>query len=433
MISIPPNPHDLGIFESRLSGSIWSTLQRAPNGNPRRGLCSSPEDIAGGVGVGVCRVPAMSAVENRLALAVRLIDAAAGMARQRRVRGVDFSQFASALCHFVRQQVFKLAPAVSENDPVQARFLAHIPARLGDRPSGARRHVCDFQRLDHDDAVAVGYFGRPFMVPVSAQASGFRSSLRYQFAGCHPAVRSPLASGQGALVLAGAAIKQFQPFARHIHESAVRQGDSTDDASIDANGRAEVCGGVVLYGAAEGDMPPERIASDRHVFDGAGDAAREPKPDVSDLREPDNCPFFVELAPRAFRSGEPEAVALPFLVWGRRVGSAGKEVLVRSLKVAQHFLLADHRYSRNPFEFGSQSGEFAVLRLECQVPAGIGSVLAPPVPALLQPEIIDEAADPRVLPEQPFLFRRRVEPKSVASGNHGLRSSSRTLTIGGPA
>lgn len=66
-----------GISEMSLSTSLWFALHRRPNGSPRRGLCSSHEDIAGGIRISVCRMPAVSTVEARLALAVSFVNRAA--------------------------------------------------------------------------------------------------------------------------------------------------------------------------------------------------------------------------------------------------------------------------------------------------------------------------------------------------------------------
>ena len=55
-------------------------------------------------------------------------------------------------------------------------------------------------------------------------------------------------------------------------------------------------------------------------------------------------------------------------------------------------------------------------------------VVPPPIPALFQREVVDEAADARELAEQSFLFSGRAKLEAIAAGEHpetlqvGLRS-----------
>ncbi|ULJ75445.1 hypothetical protein L2W42_35165 (plasmid) [Rhizobium gallicum] len=102
----------------------------------------------------------------------------------------------------------------------------------------------------------------------------------------------------------------------------------------------------------------------------------------------------------------------------RDILRARQEVGIRLIQIAQGLLLGRHMHGGNPVERGPQCGQFPRLGDGVQAVPGLPPVMPPPVPALLQRQIIDQPHNPRELPQQDFLFGGRSELVAESAVDH---------------
>jgi hypothetical protein len=98
------------------------------------------EDVDRGVDVRVCLMPAVAAVEVRLALAASGIDAAAPMARLGGVLGVDGDEDAAG-CGLVFDPPSEERPRLAADRSVQPALLRDVDAPDGRRVTAAERSI----------------------------------------------------------------------------------------------------------------------------------------------------------------------------------------------------------------------------------------------------------------------------------------------------
>ena len=409
-----------GDFGDQLCRSLQFALHRPPNGKSRRRLCSSPKDVAGGIYIGICLMPAMPTVESRLVLATCFVDSATLVAGLTGVGRIYFAQLPATFGELVGKEGFELMPSVVQNGAVQPRLLPNVPARRVNRSCRTRGHVLGLQRLQHHHAMRRSNLGGALMVPVQPGAGHFGFRACQSLAGGIAAVRSTLTPGKRLGLLARAPIQDIQPFFGYIQEPAVRQRDSVRHASVYTNRRTEVLRRLVLDLDAEDDVPAQGIAGEGDVLDRAGNVTGQPELHFSDLRQLHGSPLGVELAPLAVATAEAEAVVDATFARRGIVGPARKEVAERLIQIPKRLLLRNNGHCGNPVELSPQRSQFTSLRRVTDGTPGICFELAPPVTTLLQSEVIDEAADTSVLAEQGLLFVSGIKPVSVASVQHAL-------------
>lgn len=398
-------------------------LHRTPSGHPRRRLCSSLEDIAGRVRIGVGRVPAVRALENRLALATPLVDGSAHSAGLRRVRRLDPAQFAIAPGQFVGKLSRNPPPARVEDRSVQSGLLTHVVPWSGGCASGAGRHASDVEILDDDHAKRPDEAGGAFMAPVPTESCGVRLGSRQRAAGSTPTVGTMSFSRQRARLFASTPVQQIQALSsrnwRVDHFPGGKRSD-VNNTSINADGREEVLLRCVFDFAAEDNMPSESIMLHCDVSDSPDDAARQSELDLADFRNVYNTPFGVEFAPTRTDEWEPKGVVPTSLARCRVSGAASMKIFEGPLQITQCILLTVNGRCGNPIELPAKRSELPILRCGVDAVAGVFLKLPPPIASLFKGAVVNSPAHPSKLPELLFLFGGGVKPKPVAKCQHRL-------------
>src|SRR5215207_3779748 len=195
----------------------------------------------------------------------------------------------------------------------------------------------------------------------------------------------------------------------HRHHLARGQGERRCHAPVDAKSGAEVLQRLALNLAGKRYVPSVRPARDGRVLDRALDRAGIAELHPADLRQADGAPLPVQAAGLNFATGEAEGVADALFARGWVAGASCAEVPEGAVQVAKGLLLAGNVDGPDPVELGPKIGQLSGLGDVVEPLSGLPLVVPPPIPALFQREVVDEAADARELAEQSFLFSGRAE------------------------
>jgi putative transposase len=377
--------------------------------------------------VGMVGVTTGDATKSRLAFARACVNDTTCSTRLGTIGRVHFDHLTAALLHLVGEDQVERAPTLIQNGTVEPGLLPDHAPRIVHGARGRGGHVLDAEVFQHGNAEPLGNVERGAVVEVAADAPRTPLKPGDTAALSGIATRTPPATRQDAL---RAALRRLDPIqARgHGHHLAGRKGKGRRYAPVDTHGRPEVLQRLALNRAGEGDVPSVRPARDGRVLDRALDRAGIAELHPADLRQADGAPLPVQAAGLNFATGEAEGVADALFARGRVAGASCEEVPEGAVQVAKGLLLAGHVDGPDPVELGPKIGQLSGLGDVVEPLSGLPLVVPPPIPALFQREVVDEAADARELAEQSFLFSGRAELEAIAAGEHpetlqvGLRS-----------
>jgi hypothetical protein len=223
------------------------------HGVPRR-------DIPGRVHVCVAGEIAGHAGEESLALAALHCDMPARRAALARVRGIDFLHPARGL---VLQTAHQQAPARAHDLPIEAGFLAYIPARLLYGPLGGTRHMRDAKVFDSDHVKPARQVRGSLLSPILTDVLLMSSQLRDGQPQPYTAIRTSPGPGELALK-AGQPALPLRAEPGNTKHLARRQRRAHGNATVDADHLTRIRRGYGVGYRCEGDVPAVR-AVPRHA------------------------------------------------------------------------------------------------------------------------------------------------------------------------
>jgi len=382
------------------------------------------QDVDRSIVVGVGAKAAMATVERSLAFAAFSVYGSTCRTGLRGVGGINGYERPAALFELVSKDSGKTEPALIENTAIQPSFLADHAARLFNRTLGRGGHVVDPQVFDHHGAKSPRDGERGLVVPIAADASATSRALGRPSQRLGVTDGTALASRRRSLCASAALFNSFER-GRDRKALAGRQRQRVGDAAIYANWRANIDRRDVFNLAGEADVPAKRIHRDGHVFDRTAHCPGITELDPANLGQADSRPFAVEPFGLYLATLKAEGVVDAALTRCRIAGATVEEVAERPVEIAQRLLLASLRNGGNPAVFGAKGGQFARLRDIVELRPGFTLEVPPPVPALFERQIVDQAAHASELPEQAFLFGARSQLVAEAAKHHVA-----TLAIG---
>lgn len=375
--------------------------------------------------VGMGAEAAMATEKDRLAFAVLPVHGSAFRAGLRGVGGIDSHESPAPRFELVGKDGLEAEPALIENAAIEPGLLPHHAARFFHRASRRGGHVLDAQVFEDHGSEAPAQIERRLVLPVAADASAFGREPRCATDRGKSPLRAFLSARHNALCATTAPLDGFQ---RGGDGQMLAGGERQriGDAAIDADARADIGRSGMLDFAGEAYVPAKHIERDGDVPDRASQGARVAELYPADLRQAHGGPFGVEALRLNLAPLKAEGVVDALATGRRKTRAAGEEIGERSVEIAQRLLLTSLGNGGNPIKLGAQSGQFTALRDVIELSAGLTLVMSPPVPALFEREIVDEAANARELPEQRSLSRRWIELVSEPAKDHpaalGLRS-----------
>lgn len=293
-----------------------------------------------------------------------------------------------------------------QHGAVQPSFLPDVPPWLFNGSGRAGRHVADFQVLDDDEAVVLGYLRRCLVGGILAPPCQFRLEPGDGHLSL-PAVprtfrppRQPLLQGRQipAFLVAGA---------RQHDRLSGGERHRLGNARVDAHGGADIGQrSNRLNLALDRDIPAIRLATDR---------GRLRLPFQGTMLDPVYPPRLGQKNPlrrdlELLRIGITKAVAVSALTELREGSPTVEEVLERFFQIDDGLLKRVIGDIAQPGRFVLEYREFLDLVIGGQA----SRIAAMPFQApLLQAEIVDEAVRPRRLPEQGLLFGGRIQTIAV--------------------
>ena len=292
---------------------------------------------------------------------------------------------------------------------IKTRLLPDHTARFIDGSLGRSRHIGDFKRLDTDHAIARRKFRGLVVVPVLADTRRLGLQCRRPFTRFSIPFGTAPAPARGLLRGFMPPVEDSHSLNRRVIEIAIGQRQGIGDATIYPNCGAEINGSFVLNFASKTNMPAERIERDGCVFDDASQWPCVAKLHPAYFRQANARPIAVQSLDLNLTALKSETIVDAFFARRGVFGAARKEIGESFIEVAQSLLLASLRNGGDPIELGSKNGQFASLRDVIELRSGFTLVCPPPNTALLQAEIVDQAANARELLEQETLFNARSQ------------------------
>lgn len=247
------------------------------------------------------------------------------------------------------------------------------------------------------------------------QPSRFGPCFRKYFS-CDLSSPGPaLAPRQFPILFSNALVKNLQPISRDVVERPSRQSESVGDASINPYCGLDVRRVGMFHFCNEDNVPTQGIQYHCNVLDFSRDGSRQPEFDLANFGDVNNSPFGVQLEPSGSQKRKAEAVIDSPFSWRRISSTARKVISISLVQVLQSILQAINRGSRNPFRLSTQCSQLSVLREVGDVGSYGVLVVPPPVPPLLQSQIVNETTNSGEFREQIRLMICWVKPKFVAS------------------
>ena len=108
-------------------------------------------------------------------------------------------QLSTSLGQLVRQHLFEAVPARIEDASIEGGLGCDVLSRLFDSSRGRTRHIRDFELLEHDGAVVLGYRRATFMLKVAANVRYLAMNMLDSVSCTPPVLRASFLAGQGAL------------------------------------------------------------------------------------------------------------------------------------------------------------------------------------------------------------------------------------------
>ena len=364
------------------------------------------------IAIGVVSMPARSADEGRLVLAAPTVHRPAGRAGLRSVRRVDLHETAG----LVSQHGFDLVPSDVQDRAVEPALLGDVAAGSFDGPRRAFGHVLRAQSLNDNRAI-LPRDGRGGPVrPILADTSLPGTEAGNAGLGDGLALASPLATGDDTASRVDLLGKQADAGGQFV-AGAIGQHQRHSNAPVDAdctNGMDN----VTVDLAPDADLPAEIRMGDGRLHDAAFDRAEASELDPSDLGHLHSALVSIEAPHLDLPAGEGKAVVDALAVRGGECSTSREEILERGIERAHGHLLGCLADGADKVELGAQRGQLASLRHIVEVVASPILVSFPPVAALLQADVVDQATHTRMLTEQSGLRLCRFQPKSDATIYH---------------
>ena len=241
------------------SGSIG----RCPTGQP------GPENVLRRVYVGVRRVTACQATEQRLANAVPCRDVPAPRAGLRSMAGIYLNHYSSGTFSLGAQHVEEYSPSRVEDGAVQAALSGHVRSRVFDGAARRTSHVLYPQRLMCDQIMIPHKHERGLMRKVHPLATDLAMDGRDALPCLLAAYGAPLTSRQGSLRVREAGSRP-RAVMRVRNVRAVAGGHEVRDSHVDADGCA--CGRKRLRRdpiTGKDHIPAAALPLDRDRLDGS--------------------------------------------------------------------------------------------------------------------------------------------------------------------
>jgi hypothetical protein len=239
------------------SGSIG----RRQTGQP------GPENVLRRVHVGVRRVTACQATEQRLANAVPCRDVPAPRAGLRGMAGIDLNHYSSGTFSLGAQRAEKHPPPRVEDRAVQAAFSSHVRSGCSNGAAGRTSHIPDPQCLMCDQVVVPHECECGLMREVQSLAADLAMDGRDALARLLPAYGARLTSRHGSL-------RVREPGGQHGEVMRVRnvrtvaRGHEVRDPHVDADdcarGRTRLCWYAI---AGKDHKPAPAFPLDRDCLD----------------------------------------------------------------------------------------------------------------------------------------------------------------------
>jgi len=296
---------DLGLGVTSLTAEAVNFFSRSLVGCEKGR--SSPEDVAGGVFVGVGVVPTADAFERRLGDAVLPGCVVAGFAAVGAVPGVHADDLPPSFFRFGCKDRAELCPARVGDACVQPglgrRSVGQEGSgdiRVGEGP-GTADHVGDLQALDDDDVVVGHECLGGLVVEVSPAVGHLAMPGGHRLPGRPAVIRAPLLSSEGLLGHLQLARRLGAPAG--VVDVVALGGDSeAGDAHVDAyhrSGRLYEPERHVIPG--EHEHPAPALPVDLHGLDPSLDLAVRAHLHIADTLEVDTARLGLETAPVAIR------------------------------------------------------------------------------------------------------------------------------------
>jgi hypothetical protein len=399
-----------------------------------RSLCcvkgqSGPEDVACGVFVGLCAVPAPLATKLRLADAVTSGCMPAGLAAIGGVPRVDLNPDAPSIFRFGAQNRDELTPASVTNTSIESRLggssVVQEHARLigsGHRLRSAQ-HVGDRQILHHDQFVAANKVTGGLVVKIATAIGDLAVPCRDRL----PPLAMTLRSGPGThqSPLRRGKFPRCDTMPAGVFDvRAVGRGGETGNAQVDASllarPRRSVDGHIVTgqdqhpvaaFTANLDRLHPANYRAMRRDLD----LANPLQVHAAGLRLPAGAVSV--LGP--LHTVEPTLTLEPWKPRSlTRLGSAEKTVEC-PVQATQRGLLAGVRPLRHIRPYGTDVGELGCLiRITNSGPA-----LRPPNPSLLQRRVVQLSMRLRATRQRDVLTRGRTQPKLIRPPHIGTAAA----------
>lgn len=321
---------------------------------------SSSGDVARGVHIGVARPGGAGlAFKYRLALAVSDSHIPTRRASLRRVRGRDLLD---PTIRLVLQTTREQTPPASEDAPVEAPFLGHLPAGLLHGAPGRSGHRPRVQGFDPDRVEAPCDRRGGLLAPVLASVGLTRIQLGDRALGAGTPFGTALSTGQPLLQhpqplgLSRAQARDVQQFAggqrRRHHNPAV----DTDHGTITwTNDGIRDVGKCDVPSARPVAGDPVRLHPLRH-------RARQPEAHPTDLGNPHTPnPTVQPLDMMRFDRDLAKTLVQTSLPPCRTTVSPSEEVRHRLCEIAQRLLLHIVRPSRKPVVLSAGRSQLSTL------------------------------------------------------------------------
>jgi hypothetical protein len=399
---------------SRFNGRLTASLRAH-----RRGV--SPQYVNRRIVVGMGFETAMSAAEDRLALATSAVNGSAFRTRLARVGGRDFNQRPAALFKFVGKDGLERVPALIENRSVKTGLCADAAPWGLNRSGRARGHVGDLQVLHDDRSKPARDIQCGTVMPVPADTSalgrqaGAPAELLQSSLGAFLATRKDALSAPVLTVYRREGGRDGQML-------AIRKCEGISHASVNADAWKIGDGRNMVDFASEADMPAKWIKCNRCIPNLALGGACTSEFDPANLRDSHSRPLSIELLYASFDALEAEAIVLAFSAWPRVRAASREKILIRPIQIAKGLVLAGGVNRRYPSILGAQLCQFATLRSKANVLSIGAKILSPKVTPLLKPQVVNQPTNTCELLEQYLLFGRRSELVAESTENHWGKS-----------
>lgn len=373
--------------------------------------------------VGMGTESAGDADEACLALAASTVYGSAARTRLRSVSGINFDERPAALFEFVGQEALESIPTLGQDRVIEGGLRSDIAAGLFYSAGSRRNHISDIEILEDCGAETIGNVERGPVRPIRANAHAPSGNLAAPAQSFVAAPRPALLPGEPTLGNTALSIQLMNTIGDGKVFSS-RKGNCIRNATIYANSRQNAVPFVLFYFASKRYVPAACASRNGHIFYLASERARVPELHPSNFGEARDGPFRIELSDTHLHTLKTEGIAVAFLLRLRIPALPSVESSKHAIEIAKGLCLACIANCGNPIKLRPQICQLAALGCKADGQTFSPLKLTPPVPALLEGKVIDEAANTSELSKQFFLLIGWIEPVSKAAIDHPIYFTS---------